>query len=474
MKAVFNFLSVNLRPVKDTRMTHTDSDMTKGAIAPHLVRFTIPMIAGNICQLMYNATDAAIVGRFLGKEPFAAVGASTPVVNIITFLIIGICLGASILMSEFYGAKKWNTLRSELATTFLAGLVFTCAIIVSGIMLAVPLMTLLRVPRDIMTDAVLYLRIQFIGLIFTFMYNVYASALRSMGDSKVPLCFLIVSASLNIIMDTLFILVFKWGIAGVAWATVTAEALSALLCLGYVRLSIPVLRIPWREFRIRRSLLHYTISYSCVTAMQQSCNNIGKMLIQGAVNPLGVTAIAAFSAASRIDDFMMIPQQNIGHAASTFLAQNRGAGHTERMRRGFLTAVRMEMVYSILLSLFIACIVPSLLRLFIGHDEKEVVAVGAGYLYWMVFFYFIPGLTNVIQGYFRGMGKMKITLWSTIFQIGGRVIFVFILTPFWGIPGIAIASLLGWCSMFLYELPLFRRSWKRLTSCAGTTGKTGS
>lgn len=179
-------------------MKKADSDMTVGAIAPHLIRFTIPMIIGNICQLLYNATDAAIVGRFLGKEPFAAVGASTPVINIITFLIIGICLGASILMSEFYGAQKWETLRNELATTFIAGLLFTCVIVVAGILMAIPLMKALLVPPEIMSDAVIYLRIQFIGLIFTFMYNVYASALRSMGDSKLPLYFLILSAFLNI------------------------------------------------------------------------------------------------------------------------------------------------------------------------------------------------------------------------------------------------------------------------------------
>lgn len=443
-------------------MKKFDSNMTQGSIAPHLIRFTIPLVLGNICQLLYNATDATIVGRFLGKEPFAAVGAATPVVNIIIFLIIGICLGASILMSEFYGAQKWETLRSELATTFLAGLAFTAFVIVSGILLATPLMRLLHVPEEILADSVLYLRVQFAGLLFTFMYNVYASALRSIGDSRIPLYFLILSAVLNIVMDILFIIVFQWGIAGVAWATVTAEALSAALCLTYVYVRIPVLRLRFREFRIHRGLLRDTISYSTVTAMQQSCNNIGKMLIQGAVNPLGVTAIAAFSAVSRIDDFMMIPQQNIGHAASTFLAQNRGARHYGRMLKGFLTAVRMEMVYSLLLSLLIAFFVPSLVRLFIGHSEPEVVSIGSGYLYWMVFFYFIPGITNIIQGYFRGLGKMKITLYSTIFQIGGRVVFVFLLAPFWGIPGIAIASLLGWCCMFMYELPLFRASWKRL------------
>lgn len=439
-----------------------DSDMTRGSISSHLVYFTIPMVLGNICQLLYNATDAAIVGRFLGKEPFAAVGAATPVINIVIFLIIGICLGASILMSEFYGARKWETLRSELATTFLAGLGFTAIVIVTGILFATPLMRLLHVPEEILSDSVLYLRIQFVGLVFTFMYNVYASALRSIGDSRLPLYFLMLSALLNIVMDILFIIVFQWGVAGVAWATVTAEALSALLCLGYVYFRIPVLRLRFREFRIHRDLLHDTISYSTVTAMQQSCNNIGKMLIQGAVNPLGVTAIAAFSAVSRIDDFMMLPQQNIGHAASTFLAQNRGARHYGRMQKGFLTAVRFELLYSVVLSVVIAFFVPQLVQLFIGHSEPDVVAVGSSYLWWMVFFYFIPGITNVIQGYFRGMGKMTITLYSTIFQIGGRVVFVFLLAPFWGIPGIAIASLLGWCCMFLYELPLFCRSWKRL------------
>lgn len=436
--------------------------MTQGSIAPHLIRFTIPMVLGNICQLLYNATDAAIVGRFLGTKAFAAVGASTPIINIVIFLIIGIGLGASILMSEFYGAHRWNILRQELATTFLAGLLFIMLVVGCGILFAEPLMTVMQVPRGIFSDAVVYLRIQFVGLIFTFMYNVYASALRSIGDSKIPLYFLVLSAVLNIVMDILFIIVFRWGIAGVAWATVTAEALSALLCLCYVYFYIPVLRVRWKELRIWRNLLHDTVAYSSTTAMQQSCNTIGKMLIQGAVNPLGVTAIAAFSAVSRIDDFMMIPQQNIGHAASTFLAQNRGADSPYRMLKGFRTAVRMEMIYSLSLSLLIAFFVPSCIRLFVGTSEPEVVSFGSGYLYWMVFFYFIPGLTNIIQGYFRGMGKMKITLYSTIFQIGGRVVFVFLLAPFWGIPGIAIASLLGWCCMFLYELPLFRKSWRQL------------
>lgn len=443
-------------------MKQVDSNMTTGAIAPHLIRFTIPLVLGNICQLLYNATDATIVGQFLGKEAFAAVGAATPVINIIIFLIIGICLGASILMSEFYGAKKWDIMRSELATTFLAGILFTISVIVLGIIYAAPLMQVLQVPKQILSDTVLYLRIQFIGLVFTFIYNLYASALRSMGDSKIPLYFLLMSALLNIIMDILFIIVFQWGIAGTAWATVAAEALSAFLCLVYVYCHIPVLKLKLKEFRIRRYLLHNTISYSTITAMQQSCNNIGKMLIQGAVNQLGVTSIAAFSAVSRIDDFMMIPQQNIGHAASTFLAQNRGANYYGRMIKGFLISVRLELVYSILLSVVIAFFVPSLIRIFIGNSEPDVVNIGSNYLYWMIFFYFIPSLTNIIQGYFRGMGKMKITLYSTIFQIGGRVIFVLILAPFWGVPGIAIASLLGWCCMFLYELPLFRKSWIRL------------
>lgn len=441
-----------------------NGNMTVGDITPHLIKFTIPLVVGNLFQLTYSAVDSIIVGRYLGAEAFAAVGVVAPIINIVMFLIVGICLGMSILMSEIYGSGDISKLRREISTSFIAGSWFTLLMVLVGIIFAPQILQLLNTPDAILPSSALYLRYIFGGLIFSFVYNIYAATLRSMGNSKVPLNFLMLSAILNVVMDVLFIIVFQLGIRGVALATVLAEAISALLCVIYVRVYIPQLKIQKSEFKIDRTLLRSTISYSTVAAMQQSANYIGKMLIQGQVNLLGVHSIAAFNAVNKMDDFVMIPQQNIGHADSTFLAQNKGAKAWQRMARGFVIAVRMEMVYSAIITISIFAFSRQIMELFVGSDETEIVNLGVTYLHWMALFYFIPGFTNIIQGFFRGIGRMKITLNSTLVSISGRVLWVYVLAPVWGMKGLAIACLLGWLGMFAYELPIFRKEWKRLLS----------
>ena len=436
-------------------------DMTSGPITPQIIHFTIPLIIGNFCLLTYNAADSIIVGRFIGANALAAVGAASPIMNIVLFLIVGICLGMSVLMGNFFGAGDIAKLKREISTALIAGGVFTLVIVVLGLIFSHAILSLMHTPAAIIDDATLFLQIIFVGMFFTFIYNIYASTLRSMGNSNASLYFLAASAVLNVIMDILFVAVLKFGIAGAAWATVIAEALSALFCIIYVRKKIPILKYTRHEFVFDRSLLRETVNYSSVAGMQQITLHFGKLLVQGAVNPLGIFAIAAFNAVSRIDDFVMIVQQNIAHGTTGFLAQNNGGGRTDRLRKGFFTGLKMELIYSLIMGIIIFVFARPFVTLFVGNEGTKVVDSGVQYLRIMSFLYLLPGVTNILQGFFRGLGKLKITLNSTFTQIVGRVIAAYLMAPYFGLKGIALACLVGWICMMAYELPRFIKIWKK-------------
>lgn len=434
------------------------TDMTTGNISKHLVKFTIPLVLGNIFQLSYNAIDSIFVGRFVGKSALAAVGTANPIMNIIMFFIVGITLGASVLMSEYFGAGHVKKFRKEVSTTLIAGVIFTILMIVFCIIFTKQILSFVRTPAEIMNETTIYLRIIFFSLIFTFLYNAYAAVLRSTGDSKNPLLFLIISSILNIIMDVVFVVFLKMGVAGSAIATSIAEFMSSVFCIVHVYRNIPILRFSLKDFVLDKELLKITINYSWVTAMQQSCIQFGKFLVQGAVNPLGVNAIAAFNAVNRVDDFAYTPEQNISHAMTTLLAQNRGAKKPERMKKGFWTGIKIETGYWIVLAIVVYFAAKPIMQLFVKSNESEVVKLGVNYLQLMAFFYLLPSWTNGMQGYFRGIGNMKITLISTFIQMFGRVIFAYILAPKMGIHGIALSCLGGWIIMLIYEAPLCVKS----------------
>jgi len=434
--------------------------MTKGNVSKHLVKFTVPLVLGNIFQLSYNAIDSIFVGRFVGKNALAAVGTANPIMNIIMYFIVGITLGASVLMSEYFGAGNIKKFRREVSTTLIGGIIFTIVVIVFCVAFTRPILRLVRTPVEIIEDTTIYLRIIFFSLIFTFLYNAYAAVLRSTGDSKNPLLFLIMSSILNIIMDIIFVIQLKMGVAGSAIATSIAEFMASVFCIVYVYRNIPILRFSLKDFILDKSLLKITISYSWVTAMQQSCIQIGKFFVQGAVNPLGVNAIAAFNAVNRVDDFAYTPEQNISHAMTTFLAQNRGAKKLERIKKGFLAGMKIEIGYWIILAVVVYFGAKGIMQLFVKNSEVGVVNLGVSYLQLMAFFYLLPSWTNGIQGYFRGIGDLKITLRSTFIQMLGRVIFSYILAPKMGIYGIALSCLGGWIIMLAYEVPYCVRSLK--------------
>ena len=428
-------------------------DMTKGPVLSALVRFTIPLILGNILQLTYNAADSMIVGRWLGKEALAAVGTANPFMTLILLFTNGICLGAGILAGFHYGAKEEETLKSQVSTGMIAGVVFSLAAGAVISLFAGNIMALMQVDPGIIPLAARYLRIIMIGLVFSFVYNYLASMLRAMGDSRSPLYFLAVSAALNILGDILLVVVLRMGTAGAAVSTVLCEAFSAVLCWVYVYRRILILRMGKRWLHFDAGLLKITLSYGIVSALQQSSVQIGKLMVQAFVNSLGITSAAAFNATNRVDDFAIIPEQNIAHAVSSVMAQNVGAGEWKRVRAAFRCGIGIEACFGAAAGLVMYFLAEPVMRLF--ASDPEVITEGVKFLHLMAFLCPMPAMTNGIQGYFRGVGDLKVTLLSSILNMTGRVIccFVLLMRFHMGFHAVPWSYMTGWCLMLLFEIP---------------------
>ena len=436
------------------------TDMTEGRIIPQLTDFTIPLVLGNLFQLTYNAADSVIVGKFVGDDALAAVGTAGPVMNMVILFISGMCMGAGILMSTQYGAKKYGHLERQISTTLLGGLAFSIVIAALLVIFAHPLLILLQVPADIIGPAGVYLRIVFTGLIFTFVYNFFSNTLRALGDSKAPLYFLIISAFLNIVLDLFFVVALKWGVPGSAVATVLSEG---LCCMIYIKKEVPLLCLgeKWRIFDV--PILWRTFTYGITSALQQMCIQLGKICVQTVVNVQGVAFIAAFTAINRVDDFAMTPQGNIAHAATTFMAQNKGAGKIARMKKGFLSSLILQAVYTTVIAVLVFVFSRQIMELFVSDGSEEVISLGMSYLQLIAFMYFMPSATNVIQGFFRGLGDLKVTLVSTVLNMAVRFLAAWIMIHILGggFECLAWSNFVGWIAMLSFQVPMILIRWKK-------------
>lgn len=436
-------------------------DLTTGKIMPILVNFTVPLVLGNLFQLTYNAVDSIIVGHFVGKEALAAVGICNPVSTLMILFLNGLCMGASILMGIQYGAKDYETLHRQISTTLLSGAFFSFFLTLVCVIFAVPILLLLQVDPSIMSMTVQYLRIIFLGLMFTFLYNFFSSTLRALGDSASPLYFLIISAILNIFGDLFFVIVLKAGSNGCAISTVLSEALCCLFCIIYIQKKVPILRLgkKWLVFDAR--LLKKTIAYGWASAMQQATVQMGKIAIQALVNTMGVSVTAAFAVVNRIDDFAITPEQNIAHAMTALMAQNKGAGKNDRMREGFRCGMILELVYGAAVMLICLGFARPLMSLFV--KDEEVIGHGVVYLHLIAVMYILPAVTNALQGFFRGIGDLKVTLMSSFTNMTVRVIAAAPMVLLWnfGIEALPYSYLAGWIAMLLVETPLMLRIYRK-------------
>ena len=428
-------------------------NMTAGSIPRHLIGYALPMIAGNLCQLTYNVADTVIIGKYLGEDAQAAVSCSNPIMTVMVLGASGLGIGASVLMSRFFGAGKEDRLRREFSTTVIFATLFSLAVFLPGMAFTRLILTWCRVPGASMDMAVSYLRIIFVGFLFSFQYNILSHSMRAVGETRMPMLFLALSCAVNIGLDLLFVALLGMSVNGAAMATTFSQALSAGMCALWIKRKMPMLKPKKGGWVVDRELLKKTASSGLLTALQQAAQPVGKVLIQGVVNGGGPVVIDAFNAVCRVDDFACIPAQNIGSSIMTCSAQNRGAGLKERVKASFSRGLLIALCYFPLICGLTLLFCRPVMRFLAPNGEHagDIVRMGIEYLRVKAWFFIMPCIVNAIQGYFRGLGRMTVVLASTVLQISVRTLCVFLMVPKIGIVAEAYGCFIGWMCMLLFE-----------------------
>lgn len=422
------------------------TDMTKGNPTKIILTFAFPFLVGNLFQQLYNIVDSVVVGKFIGKDALAAVGSSFMLMNFFSFVIIGLCMGGSAVYSLFFGEKDYSKLRKSVFISFSSIGIFTILLSIITILNINNMLLLIKTPESILKDSQEYLKIIFGGLIFVFLFNGCSALLRSIGDSKTPLYFLIVAAIINVVLDLVFVLVFQMGVAGVALATIIAQAVSSILCLLYALIKIPIIRIRREDMVFDKAIAMMVGKYSFLTSIQQSIMTFGMVCVQGIVNTFGPDTIAAFTAAGKIDSIAYLPVQDFGNAFSTYIAQNKGARNISRLHQGIKSASKTIVLFCTIFSTLIFLNSDKLMRIFVNGNEINVIGLGVEYLEIISIFYMLIGFLFMFYGFFRGIGALNTSLILTIISLGTRVVMAFLLSsiPQFGQRGIWWSVPLGW------------------------------
>ena len=409
-----------------------------------MLLFAVPMILGNLLQQCYNIADTLIVGQFLGKNALAAVGSSFTLMTFLTSILLGLCMGSGALFSIRFGQRDEAGLREAVCASFV--LITSAALLLSGAAFACLdfLRVFLRVPAEVWGFMREYLSVIFCGIAATFLYNYFASLLRALGNSVVPLIFLAVSTVLNIALDLWFVLGLKRGVTGAAEATVIAQYVSGIGIAVYTWFRCPQFRTGPRA--ISWSCVREIASFSILTCVQQSVMNLGILMVQGLVNSFGATVMAAFAAAVKIDAFAYMPVQDFGNAFSTFIAQNYGAQKETRIRAGLKGAVGASMLFCVAVSALVCCFAHPLMAMFVGEGEAEIIQEGIRYLRIEGAFYCGIGCLFLLYGLYRALGKPGMSVVLTIISLGTRVALAYLLSsiPSIGVIGIWWSVPIGW------------------------------
>ena len=426
--------------------------LTEGNITRALIKFSIPMILGNLLQQLYNVADTFIVGHYIGTDALAAVGSSFTIMTFLTSIILGLCMGSGILFSMFYGAKQLDKMKTSFFVSFVGIGIFSIGLEIVCLLAIDLILNFMNIPRDIFTDTHQYLFIIFLGLVFTFIYNYFSSLLRALGNSKIPLIFLALASIINIGLDIYLVAEVAMGVAGAAVATLIAQAFSAIGIMLYVFLSQKELLPQRKHWHFEREIFEKIKAYSLLTCIQQSVMNFGILMIQGLVNSFGLVTMSAFAAAVKIDSFAYMPVQDFGNAFSTYIAQNKGAGLEERIHKGFKVAVVMASIFCIFISALVFIFADKLMLIFIESSKSEIIYQGAQYLRIEGACYLGIGCLFLLYGYYRGVGKPGISVVLTVISLGTRVVLAYLLAPLFGTLAIWWAIPIGWFLAIMYGL----------------------
>lgn len=436
-------------------------DLTVGKPTSLIFRFATPMLIGNVFQQVYNITDSIIVGRFLGKEALAAVGASFPLIFLLISFVIGIASGTTIIIAQYFGAKNTEKVLRSIDTLYIFLFFASILIMVVGIMFSASIFRLIKLPENLIPSAALYLNIYLTGSIFFFGFNGTSSILRGLGDSKTPLYFLIIATVANVFFDLLFIVVFKWGIGGAAWATVIAQAGAFITTVLYLNKTHPLIKLTWRKLIWDKDIFKASVRIGLPTGFQQTFVSIGMIALLRIVNDYGTNVIAAYSVAGRIDGIAGLPAMNFGQALSSYVGQNIGARKMHRVKEGLVATLSMSSLIAVATSIIIIVFRHELMTLFI--NDPVVVKLGGEYLLIVASFYIFFSTMFVVGGVMRGAGDTLIPMFITLFSLWLiRIPLAAILSKYLGVKGIWWAIPIAWfmgmtLSYFYYRTGIWKK-----------------
>lgn len=430
-------------------------DLTSGSPMKLIWQFAIPLIFGNLFQQLYNMVDTVIVGRALGLSALTAVGATGPVNFLIIGFALGTCNGFAIPVARQFGAKRYDSMRAYVmnAAYLSAGLAVVLTLLTT--ILCDNILTWMKTPAEIFQGSYDYFFVICLGIPFTILYNVVSGVIRALGDSKTPFYFLVLSTFLNIGLDFLFILGFQMGIAGAAWATITAQAVAGILCFLYMRRTYEVLRSNQEERRVRGRYLGELAWTAFPMGLQFSVTAIGSIMLQSAVNGLDVLYVSAFAAGAKVKQLAMCPFEALATACATFGSQNLGAGRIDRIRKGLGSGILIGFIYAVLMGILLVTAGSVIAWMFVERSEVEVLAEVQHYMTWLGVFFWMLAILNCTRMTIQGLGYSGIAVFAGISELIARGLVSLLLVPRLGFTGVCIADPAAWLAATLIVVPVF-------------------
>ncbi|HCU2957721.1 MATE family efflux transporter [Clostridioides difficile] len=435
-------------------------DLTTGHEGKSIFFFAMPMLIGSLFQQLYNTADSIIVGRFIGKEAMAAVSGANPIMFLLVAALMGVSLGFSILVSQFYGSGDLKKVKATIDTTYILLFIGSILISILGIVFGGPMLKLMNTPESVFAQSKLYLTIIFSGILFSAGYNSVSAILRGLGDSVTPLYFLIIATILNIVLDLTFIVVLRMGVEGVALATIMAQAVSFIISIIYLNKKHEVLKFKIKGIVYDNKIFKDGLRLGLPSGVQQMLFSIGNMALQFLVNSYGTSAMAAFGAGLRIENFISLPIMNLGSAVSTFVAQNIGAGENERVKKGIRESIKMTLVLAVTVIALILLFRENLIALF--NTDKDVIKIGSSYLFIIGPFFLFIGTSFVLSSTMKGAGDSMFALISSIVSLWlGRLPASYMLSKFFGTDGIWMGIPFGWTLGLIVTVIYYKKGhWK--------------
>jgi putative MATE family efflux protein len=436
------------------------TDLTRGHEGKQILKFAIPMLLGNVFQQMYNIVDSLIVGNFLGKDALAAVGASFPIIFTLISLVIGVAIGFTIIISQYFGARDYEKVKLAIDTMYIFIFVASLVISLLGILFSEEIFRLLKLPEELIPEARTYLNIYLSGMVMFFGFSGTSAILRGLGDSKTPLYFLIIASLFNIVFDLLFVLVFKWGIAGVAFATVIAQGGAFITGILWLNKNHGLISFSFFKLRFDREIFLKSLKIGIPSGLQNTFVALGMMALMGIVNTFGTNVIAAYSVGQRIESFSSLFAMNFGMALSTFVGQNIGANKTERVKKGFSQTLIMANGITLIISAAVIIFGNELMGFF--TSDPAVIEIGSRYLRIVSLFYLVFTSMFVVGGVMRGAGDTLVPMFITLFSLWVvRIPLALLLSRQMGETGIWWSIPIGWFSgLFLFYIYYLTGRWK--------------